>query len=165
MLDAKSRRILELLQQNARRSNADVAREVGMAPSAVLERIRKLERSRVIVAYEARLDPRRLGLGITAFILVRSEEPVGSHEGGGRLSRLSDVQEVHYLAGEFHYWLKVHVADTDGLARLLKQIGAIPGVRDTRTTLVLSTIKETLALPLEPEVTSETTRRPRKKRG
>jgi Lrp/AsnC family leucine-responsive transcriptional regulator len=114
----------------------------------VLGRIRRLEQARVIVKYETRLDAKLLGFGLTAFILVRSEEAVGSHEGGEKLTRIPGVQEVHYLAGDFHYWLKVRVGDTDGLARILEGIGAVPGIRDTRTTLVLSTIKESLLLPL-----------------
>src|ERR687897_997739 len=77
MIDEMDRRILSLLQQDARLPNAEIARRVGMAPSATLERLRKLEERGVIQGYEARLDARKLGLGLTAFIYIRAQEKAG----------------------------------------------------------------------------------------
>ncbi|HEX7937447.1 MAG TPA: winged helix-turn-helix transcriptional regulator, partial [Gemmatimonadaceae bacterium] len=71
------RRIVSLLQQDARLPNAEIARRVGMAPSATLERLRKLEERGVIQGYEVRLDPRKIGLGLTAFIYVRTQDKHG----------------------------------------------------------------------------------------
>ena len=71
MIDEMDRRILSLLQQDARLPNAEIARRVGMAPSATLERLRKLEERGVIQGYEVRVDPRKLGLKVTAFIMVK----------------------------------------------------------------------------------------------
>ena len=78
MLDPTDLAILKLLQANARTSNADIARRLDMAPSAILDRIRKLEQRRVIQGYAAQIDPAAVGLGLTAFILVRTEERVGA---------------------------------------------------------------------------------------
>lgn len=147
-LDSVDRRILDLLQRNARMSNVDLARRVGMAPSAVLARVRKLERSKVIAGYETRLNPKALNLGLTCFTFVRAEEPVGATGAGERLAKIPEILEVHHTAGQECYLLKVRVADTDHLARLLKRCGLTPAVRDTRTTIVLTTIKETVGLPL-----------------
>jgi Lrp/AsnC family leucine-responsive transcriptional regulator len=148
-LDDIDQRILGLLQENARVSNADIAREVGMAPSATLERVRKLEERGLLRGYEARLDPALLGRGLTAFIFVRSNEmPVGA-TAADRLAAIDAVQEVHHVAGEDCFLVKVRAADTRDLHRLIREeIGAIPQVTSTRTTIVLETVKETLKIPL-----------------
>ena len=151
MIDVIDRKILKILQTNARTSNADISRQVGMAPSAILESIRKLERNGEIQGYESRIDPMKLNLALTTFILVRSEEPVGSFETGKKLAEISEVQEIHHIAGDYCYILKVRVADTGALAKLLKKFGSIDDVSDTRTTLVLTSIKESLRLPLDTE--------------
>jgi Lrp/AsnC family transcriptional regulator, leucine-responsive regulatory protein len=148
-LDSTDQAILTLLQANARTSNAEIARRLDMAPSAVLERIRKLESRGVVAAYAAHLTPRAVGFGLAAFIYVRAEEPVGAGEVGQKLARVPEVLEVHHIAGEDCYLVKVRVADTEALARLLREtIGTIPQVRSTRTTIVLATVKESSCLPL-----------------
>ncbi len=149
MIDDTDRKILTMLQENARTSNAEIARSIGMAPSAVLERIRRLERKGVLQAYESRIDPLSLGLDLTTFIMVRTEEPVGTFETGKKLAHIPEVQEIHYIAGDYCYILKVRVSGTESLGELLKKLGSFPEVRDTRTTLVLRSIKDSLRLPLE----------------
>ena len=151
MLDAIDRAILGHLQQNARISNADIARQLDMAPSAILDRIRKLEQKGVIQGYTIRIDPRTVGLGLTAFILVRTEERVGSGAIGEALARLPEVLELHHVAGEDCYLAKVRVKDTAALSKLMKELGALPGVRATRTTIVLETTKESFELPIAPK--------------
>ena len=148
MLDAKDIQILNIMQKGGRISNADIARQVGMAPSGVLQRVRRLEQSGVIQGYETRVDPGKLGLVLTVFIMVKTEEGVGSTRIGNALAGEEEVQEVYFIAGEYNYQLKARVRDTEHLAGLLKRFGAIAGVRDSRTTLVLESIKETLRLPL-----------------
>ncbi len=153
MIDDRDRFILSVLQSEGRMPNAEIARRIGMAPSAVLERIRKLEARGVIQGYEARIDPRSLGLGLTAFAYVTVLEPLGQMEGGKALAGLDEVQEVHYIAGEDCYIVKIRVDDAEALGRLIREkFGAIPGMHRTRTTIVLSTLKETTALPFEAEV-------------
>jgi Lrp/AsnC family leucine-responsive transcriptional regulator len=149
MNDEIDAQIVNILQQDARTSNADIARQLGMAPSAIFERIRKLEARGVILGYEARLDPRALNLGLLAFIFVRADERLGSKDAGEQLAAIPEVQEVHHIAGEDCYLVKVRVADTDALSRLLRErLGAIESVRSTRTTIVLSTEKESAILPV-----------------
>ena len=155
MIDSTDRTILMLLQENARISNAEIARRVERVPSAVFERIRKLEARGLIRGYEARLSPKDLGFGLVAFIYVRGEERVGSMETGELLAKIPEVQEVHHIAGEDCYLLKVRTADTDALGRLLRdKIGPLEQVRSTRTTIVLTTIKESGQLPI-PEPSPE----------
>ena len=149
MIDDIDLKILALLQEDARTSNAEIARRVGMVPSGIFERLRKLEERGLIRAYETRLDPKPLGLGLLAFVFVRAEERVGSPATGEALAAIPEVLEVHHVAGEDCYLVKVRAADTEALGRLLREgFGAVATVRSTRTTIVLSTVKETARLPL-----------------
>jgi Lrp/AsnC family leucine-responsive transcriptional regulator len=149
MIDDIDGKILSILQNDARTSNAEIARRLAMAPSAILERIRKLETRGFIEGYEARLNPKALEMGLLAFIYVRADERIGSRVIGDELAMIPEVQEVHHIAGEDCYLLKVRVADTNALSDLLRQrLGPIDAIRSTRTTIVLSTIKETAQIPL-----------------
>lgn len=148
MIDEHDRQILNILQQNARTPNVRIAREIGMAPSAVLERVRKLEARGVIQGYEARIDPQALGLGLLAFIFVRSEEATGHDRYGEHLAEIPEVQEVHHIAGEDCYLVKVRVADAGALGRLLRErFGGLGRLR-TRSIVVLQTLRESAHLPL-----------------
>jgi Lrp/AsnC family leucine-responsive transcriptional regulator len=165
IIDGIDRRILAILQENGRTPNAEIARQVGMAPSAVFERIRKLETQGVIRAYEARLDPRALGLDTVAFVLVRVDERLRESPTGERLKEIPGVQEVHHIAGEDCYLVKVRTEDTEALGRLLRErIGAIDSVRSTRTTIVLGSVKESAGLPL-PDASPPASQAPPRARG
>lgn len=148
MIDETDKDILNIVQHDGRVSNAEIARQVGLAPSAVLERLRKLEERGVVSGYNATIDPKQIGYGLTAFISVRTSEC--SYETDDLLAAIPEVQEVHDVAGEDSYLLKVRVADPEDLSRLLKEkIKGIPTVVATKTTVVLQTVKETTLLPLD----------------
>ncbi len=149
MIDEIDAGILKILQSNSRTSNAEIARQVGLAPSAVFERIRKLEERGVILGYSLSLDPKAMELPLVCFIFVRSGERVGSPNTAARLAEIPEVLEVHHVAGEDCFLLKVRAADTEAVGRLLReQFGKIPTITSTRTTIVLETVKETAALPI-----------------
>lgn len=149
MLDEISVKILKILQEKARIPNVEVARQVEMAPSAVLERIRKLERQGVIDGYEVRLNPERFDRRQIAFIEVQTRS-VGDHpQTGQALAAIPDVQEVHYVAGLDGYLVKLRVADTAELGAIIREkIAVITEVVSTRTTTVLHTYKETARIPI-----------------
>jgi len=148
-MDEKDLQILSILQADARASNADVARRVGIAASAVLERIRKLERRGVLLGYEARISPAAVDQGILAFVSVLAEEGPGEGSTARLLAEIPEIQEVHQVAGEDCYLIKLRCASTEALGRLLRdEIGAIPAVRRTKTTIVLATEKESTRLKL-----------------
>jgi len=152
MIDAMDTKILTIVQADARIANVEIARRVGLAPSAVLERLRKLERTGVIAAYETRIAPGAIGLGLMAFIFVRAAERVAATRIGERLAKIPEVLEVHSVAGEDCYLVKVRTSDTAGLTRLLREkFGAMIEIQSTRTTIVLDTLKETALLPIRPE--------------
>jgi len=149
MIDAIDAKILTILQDDARTSNSEIARRLGMAPSAIFERIRKLEARGVITGYSARLEPRALARGLLAFVFVRADERLGARGTSTALAALPEVQEIHHVAGEDCFLVKVRVADTEALACLLRErFGAIDTIGSTRTTIVLETIKESAALPV-----------------
>ena len=156
-IDGKDREILACLQQDARISNAEIARALGMAPSATLERLRKLEQRGIVTGYEARISPPAVGAGLLAFVFIKTEERVGESPAAEALAELPEVQELHHIAGEDCYLAKVRVADTEALGRLLREkLGGIGTVSSTRSTIVLNTFKETARLTLaSPEAAEE----------
>lgn len=130
-------------------AQVEIAREVGLAPSAVLERMRKLETRGVIRGYAALVNPRAVGLGMLAFVAVRTAEVAGEEKVGQDLASVPEVLEVHHVAGDDCFLVKVRARDAEHLGELLKtSIGRIAGVRSTRTTIVLGTLKESAQLPL-----------------
>jgi Lrp/AsnC family leucine-responsive transcriptional regulator len=149
MIDQTSLVILETLQSDARISNAEIGRRVGLAPSAVFERIKKLEERGAVRGYNANIDPAAVDLGLLAFVLVRAEERGGAPRTEAALVAIPEVQEVHHVAGEDCFMLKVRARDTSALNDLLaNQIGALESVRSTKTTIVLRTAKETSTIPI-----------------
>ena len=146
MFDEIDLQILQLLQENARIANAEIARRVGLAPSAVFQRVRKLEDAGVITGYHARLCPIALEQGLLAFVLIRTGEGARAKETAAMLAAIPEVLEVHRVVGDDCFFLKVRVRDTDALGVLLdEKIQRLPPVASTRTTIVLSTAKEAQA--------------------
>ena len=134
MIDSTDRQILDILQRDARTSNAEIARQVGMAPSATHERLRKLEERGVITGYGVHIAPETVGLGLLAFVHVRAEEGVSATGTERALAAIPEVEELHHVAGEDCFLLKVRAPDTAALGGLLRdRIGAVPTVRSTRT--------------------------------
>ncbi|MGD2098193.1 MAG: Lrp/AsnC family transcriptional regulator [Desulfobacterales bacterium] len=150
MIDDVSLKILKILQEKARIPNVEVARQVGMAPSAVLERIRKLEKQGYIDGYEVRLNPKRFAKSLVAFVMIKLKKLDAEIKVGQTLSRLPEVQEVHYVAGEDAFVVKVRAADTEALSELIRdKIAAIAGVQSIQTAIALSTYKETARIPID----------------
>ena len=149
-MDEISLKILKILQQRARIPNVDVARQVGLAPSAVLERIRKLESQGFIDGYEVRLNPERFSRSLVAFILLGIRKLTDEKAVGRRLAEVPGVQEVHYITGEDSFLIKIRVADNQELGRFIRdEIASINAVVSTRTSVVLSTYKETAKIPID----------------
>ena len=141
--------ILKILQQKARIPNVEVARTVGMAPSAVLERIKKLEAKGVIQGYEVRLDPEQFNCAMTAFVEIRVKTPASVTKTGQALAKIERIQEIHYIAGKDALLAKIKVADNQELEHILsRRIASHDAVAGTRTHIVLSTMKESAKIPL-----------------
>ena len=142
-LDAKDRRILALVQRDAKLPQAEIARRVGLSAAAVNERLRKLENAGVIRRYVAVVDPPAVGASVTAFVDVFIEHPRFEPAFITRVMAMDEVQEVHHITGEFSLLLKIRVAGMEALQQLLiHHLNVLEGVRQTRTVIVLSTSKE-----------------------
>lgn len=143
MIDGIDISILDILQYNARTSQTELAKAVGLAPSAVLERLRKLEAKGVIKDYVALIDPHVVDRGLLAFVSVRTSEHGPDMPSAYELGKIPEVLEVHHVAGDDCYLLKVRARDAEHLGQLLRQqISSQANVLSTRTTIVLETVKE-----------------------
>lgn len=135
--------ILRLMQENARISNADIARDLNMAPSAVLERVKKLELKKVILQYTTRLNPTALEQKLLAFVFIKAADGLGSNITALELAKIPEVQEVHHVAGDDCYLVKIRTNDSASLVYLMRNsFSKIPNILSTRTTIVLETVKE-----------------------
>ena len=142
-LDPIDYKLLDVLQQNARMTQLEMAAAVGLSQPAVAERMRKLEQEGIITGYSARVDGRKLGKDITAFIGVRIEHPKYNAGFGKKVLAIPDVLECHRITGPDSYLLKVVTEDTQTLDSLISDLlRHIPGVTRTLTTVVTSSIKE-----------------------
>ncbi|MGA7172525.1 MAG: Lrp/AsnC family transcriptional regulator [Candidatus Dormiibacterota bacterium] len=134
-LDESDSAILRSLQADARTTLARVGRAVGLSPSSVHERLRRLQRDGVIRGWTLELDPRAVGRPVTAFVGVEADVTGGTL--AARLRARPEVDEFHSVAGDLSFFLKVRTADTEALLRLVDWIKELPGVQATRTTIVL----------------------------
>ncbi len=146
-LDETDIEILKLLQRNAERTKAEIGKELSVAPSAISERIKRLENDGVIVRYETRIDPSALGYGLLAYTFVGEHKPASGFDTGAYLRKVSGVEEVHKIAGEDCFIVKIRACDTEGLGRILDdEINTIESISSVRTTIVLGTVHEDVSL-------------------
>jgi Lrp/AsnC family leucine-responsive transcriptional regulator len=153
-LDETDRHILEVLQADCKVALAKVGEQVGLSAPSVVERVRKLEHEGFIEGYHARLNPRRLGLDVTAFISVWTSHPrviqdferqLTSPPGARRdkdFKDFEDILECHHVTGEPTLLLKVKTRNTQSLQRLISSLRSLSGVERTETNIVLSTLVE-----------------------
>jgi Lrp/AsnC family leucine-responsive transcriptional regulator len=160
-LDDIDLHILSILQENCKLPLAKIGDRVGLSAPAVIERIKKLEDSGVIVGYRAILDGRRLGLDVTAFIGVSISHPRLIDEFEKEIAGFGSVLECHHVTGQHSLLLKVKTSDTSTLEDLISRIRSIDGVDRTETMVVLSTHTERTQVALQFGVPS-TGRRPRR---
>ncbi len=153
-MNVLDRDILLALQRDGRQTNARLAERLGLSPSAMLERVRRLERDGVIRGYRADIAPEALGLGLQAFVAAELEAHSRDHiEGFERgIGRVLAVRACYHITGRFDYLLHVAVQDLEHLGRLIKtDIAAIPGVAKLETLLVLSAVKADAGWPAFPD--------------
>jgi Lrp/AsnC family leucine-responsive transcriptional regulator len=151
-LDRTDLKIIAALLEDGRKKWTDLAGDLGLSSPSVAERVRKLEESQIIRGYGALVAPKALGLSLTAFIEVTLRHPRYRAPFLDLTAQRSEIQECHHVAGDFDFLLKVRCRDTEHLDRLISEgIKSLRGVLRTKTTIVLSSVKETLALPLFPE--------------
>ena len=149
--DRTDLRLLALLQRDGRASNADLAAQVNLSPSACLRRIQRLEATGVVSGYAARLDPQVLGLGLQAFVRVQLEKhgSAGIDRFVERVQGWDEVVACHALTGDMDYLLHVYVRDLEHFSHfLLDRLLNDSGVADVNSSFVLRTVKGFTGLPL-----------------
>jgi Lrp/AsnC family leucine-responsive transcriptional regulator len=147
-------RLLDALQSNARSTFAELGALVGLKPPAVHDRVKRLEARGFIRSYGARLDARRLGVGLAAFVSVYTTADVDYERFHASVASVPEVAEIHSVAGEESFVIKVLTRSTDHLDACLSRLKAIPGIGRTKTTIVLSTPFERNGIALE-EIAAE----------
>jgi Lrp/AsnC family transcriptional regulator, leucine-responsive regulatory protein len=145
-LDSK---VLRLLMQQGRVSWTDLAQHLGLSAPSAAERVHRLEQRGVIRGYAALIDAEAAGYPLLAFVAVVLDRPERRVAFLRRVASLPEIAECHHVAGEDDYLLKVRCRGTRDLDRfLLESLKSTPGVVRTRTTIVLSTAKESVAVPI-----------------
>ncbi len=143
MIDEKDREILSILLESSAIPKAEIARRVGLAPSAISERVRRLESMNIIQGYEVRIDPRALGKPLLAFVFVTDAKPSQGFDTAAALSQVTGLEELHKIAGDDCYLLKIRASGTDELNEIIEQqINPVQSVTRVRTTIALNSVTE-----------------------
>ncbi|HIQ03666.1 MAG TPA: Lrp/AsnC family transcriptional regulator [Desulfurococcales archaeon] len=140
-LDETDKRILRLLQEDAKIPYSRLAKILNVSEATIHLRIKKLKQLGILRGFHADIDPAKVGKGTLAFVLIKAQPKLYDHV-LSKLSKLKDVYELYDVTGEFYALAKVRVSDREDLARLLDEIGRIDGVESTYTMYVLRVIKE-----------------------
>ncbi|WP_128545558.1 Lrp/AsnC family transcriptional regulator [Larkinella soli] len=150
-LDQIDRKVLEILQTNAKITNAQLSKEIGLSPAPTLERVKKLETSGIIQSYHAQLNRERVGLGVTTFVqvtLVGHKKQV-TESFVNAVREIPEIIECHHITGSGDFLLKVIARDISSYQVLmLEKINEIEEVASTQTMVILSTFKESKVLPI-----------------
>jgi Lrp/AsnC family leucine-responsive transcriptional regulator len=150
-LDDTDRQLLNLLQIDDRLSLAELGKKVGLAPSSVNERIKRLVTRSVIEGFHAHVVPEAVGLDLLAFVFVGWSDPAVEAPFLARIQGAPAVLECHHVTGSWNYLLKVRLPTTRDLERFLGQVvKEVAGVQRTETIIVLSSAKETTTLTSDP---------------
>lgn len=143
--------ILKVLQQDARASLQDISKRVGLSPTPCWTRIKRMEAEGVIRGYTVRIDPPSVGLTETVIVQVTLESHTDEtlYEFGKILEQIPEVLEAYLVSGDYDYYIRIAVKDTRDYERLLREkLYRIPGIRHSKSSFVLRTLKESL-IPLE----------------
>ncbi len=151
-LSALDRRVLSVMQHRGRITNLELARRIDISPSAMLERVRRLEERKVIRGYRTVIDPKQLGFKLQAMVLITlSRHQIESIDAFEESIRsIPEVTSCYHLTGQYDYLVHLRVRDVEHLGELIKHtIGGIPGVEKQETFLALSVIKEDEGVPID----------------
>jgi Lrp/AsnC family leucine-responsive transcriptional regulator len=150
-LDRYDRRILAVLQRDARVSNVTLAEAVHLSPSQCARRVQRLEEIGAIRGYRAQLDPAAVGLGITAIVTVTLEKHARTNVQGfmDQVAGCAEITECLSITGDGDFLLRVACHDLAAFSRFLMDVlMPMPGVATTRSSIVLASLKEATALPI-----------------
>jgi len=150
-LDETDQKIIRILQESGRISNVDLSREIGLSPAPTLERVRKLEKQRIIESYHAKVNLGKMGITVKAIIQVTllHQQENHIHKFIEAVLNIPEVIECDQVTGDFDYQLKVYTADIEALDRLItERISKLPEVGSIKSHIILSEVKHTQVVPL-----------------
>ncbi|GAA4849438.1 Lrp/AsnC family transcriptional regulator [Algivirga pacifica] len=150
-LDQTDRKILDILQKQAKITNAQLSKDIELSPAPTLERVKKLENSGIIMSYHAKLNTKALGLGVTTFINVKLARHNKENNASflKQISNIPEVIECHHLTGNSHYLLKVITTDIEAYHKvLLDKLSEIEEIDDLQSMVVLDTPKDSKTIPI-----------------
>ncbi|HBX38133.1 Lrp/AsnC ligand binding domain-containing protein [Pseudohongiella sp. SYSU M77423] len=154
-LDKIDRQILRILQKEARISFVELGERVGLSTSPCMERVKRLEREKFILSYGARLNPHKLHASLLVFVEISLTSKSASIFDDFRkaATKLPHVMECHLVSGDFDYLVKARISEMASYRQLLGDILLkLPGVRESKSYIVMEEIKETLDIPVPEEV-------------
>ncbi len=157
-MDATDRKIVATLQESGRITNVELARLNNLAPSSMLERVRRLEERGIIGGYRAELNPKEIGYNVEAFVMIILDhhQATGIEDFESAIREVSEVKSCAHVAGRYDYIVHVAVRDIEHLGDLVKhRLGSLAGVEKQETFLVLSTVKRDEGYSLEPLFNNE----------
>ncbi|MFT4738788.1 MAG: Lrp/AsnC family leucine-responsive transcriptional regulator [Cyclobacteriaceae bacterium] len=150
-LDATDRKILEILQTNAKITNAQLSKDIGLSPAPTLERVKKLETAGVIKSYHAVLDNTRIGLGVSTFVKVslKGHNKTSIDLFLESINKINEVIECHHITGSGDFVLKIISTDIASYQRLmLERVSDIDVVDGLESMVILSTFKDSKVMPV-----------------
>ena len=150
-LDSTDRIILDILQSNAKITNAQLAQEIGLSPAPTLERVKKLENAGVIKSYHAKLDAEVVGLGVNTFVMVslKGHNKENIEKFIQSIDRIEEIIECHHVTGSSDFILKIISEDISSYQKLmLERVSNIDVVDNMQSMVILSTFKDSKVLPL-----------------
>jgi len=150
-LDQIDRNVLEILQSNAKITNAQLSKEIGLSPAPTLERVKKLEHGGIIKSYHAQLDPAKVGLGVTTFVQISlvGHKKTTVDTFVDKVNNIPEIIECHHITGTGDFLLKVISQDISSYQKLmLETINEIEEVANTTTMVIMSTFKDSKVLPI-----------------
>ena len=149
-LDETDLAILRLLQEDARITNVALANRLKMAPSAMLERVRKLEEKGVLKGYTAAINPLAVNKELLVFIFIKTKDSFANDKSARALAAIPQVMEVHHIAGDDWYLVKARLSGPLELMEMKRsKFSKISNIISMRTTIVLETVKESSHISIE----------------
>lgn len=150
-LDKIDRHILEILQANAKITNAQLSKDIGLSPAPTLERVKKLETMGIIKSYHAKLDTNKIGLGVSTFVQVgligHNKENI--EEFVRQINNIEEIIECHHITGSGDFILKIITKDIATYQKLmLERVSDIKVVDNMQSMVILSTFKDSKVMPI-----------------
>ena len=150
-IDNIDRKILRMLQENSKITNAYLSKQIGLSPAPTLERVRKLEKKGIIIGYHAQLNLSKIGLGVSTFVLVSLKEHNKKNINIflDKINKIKNVIECHHITGTGDFILKVVSENIASYQKLmLDKVSEIEATDSLQSMVILSTFKDNKVMPL-----------------